>query len=102
MKEDFVMTRVAYTKENVDKCWCGSCPVQKDSACAKELYERAKDATDLPPAEQLPGLYCATGKARCEDLEWTNLCNCPACLVWAENRLMHNHYCALGSVAETR
>ena len=87
------MSRVAYTKENVEKCWCGSCPVQADSKCARDLYEASKSTDDLPLPEQLGGLYCSTGRAVCKDLSFVNLCNCPACQVWGENGLTSNHYC---------
>ena len=92
------MSRVAYTKENVEKCWCGSCPVQVDSKCARDLYEASKSADQLPRPEQLGGLYCSTGTAVCKDLSFVNLCNCPACQVWGENGLASNHYCEHGSV----
>ena len=90
------MARVEYTKENVEKCWCGSCPVQVGSACARELYEASKASEELPSPEALPGLYCATGRATCKDLELVERCNCPSCLVWGENCLSGNHYCSLG------
>lgn len=92
------MSRVAYTKENVEKCWCGSCPVQVDSKCARELYEASKASDELPPPDQLGGLYCSTGTAVCKDLSFVNLCNCPACQVWGENGLTNNHYCEHGSM----
>ena len=91
------MPSVAYTKDNIDKCWCGTCPVQFKSACAKEFYEASKGIETLPPPERLAGLYCSTGKTICTDVEFVNLCNCPACLVWGENKLASNHYCKLGS-----
>lgn len=94
------MSKVAYTKENVEKCWCGSCPVQVKSTCAKDLYEESKKSKEMPPPDRLPGLYCSTGTATCTDLDLVNLCNCPACLVWSENRLTSNHYCKLGSEEE--
>lgn len=92
------VSRVAYTKQNVEKCWCGSCPVQVDSKCAHQLYEAAKGRDKLPPPDQLGGLYCSTGTAVCEDLNFVNLCDCPACQVWGENQLAGNHYCEHGSV----
>jgi hypothetical protein len=92
---------VAYTQENIDKCWCGKCPVQVKSACAAELYEEAQKMDHLPEPEKLGGLYCATGKAICADLDIVRLCHCPACLVWAENSLASNHYCKFGSAAQT-
>jgi hypothetical protein len=91
------MAAVAYTQDNIDKCWCGQCPVQIGSQCAKDLYEASKDSGELPEPECLGGMYCATGEAICTDLALTNLCNCPACLVWAENGLTSNHYCKLGA-----
>lgn len=91
------VAKVEYSQENIDKCWCGQCPVQIGSACAKALYEASKNLAELPPPEQLGGLYCSTGKAICDDLEFVNLCNCPSCLVWAENGLSSNHYCKLGN-----
>ena len=95
------MTRAAYTRENVEKCWCGSCPVQAGSTCARDLYEASKDAEELPPPERIGGLYCATGKAVCTDLTFVGLCNCPACQVWGENALANNHYCERGSAEMT-
>jgi len=95
-----MMATVEYTRENIEKCWCGSCPVQSKSKCAIELYEASKDVRELPPPERLGGLYCSTGKTICADVEFVNLCNCPACLVWSENDLASNHYCAHGSAVE--
>ncbi|NLO26659.1 MAG: DUF2769 domain-containing protein [Actinobacteria bacterium] len=91
------MDKVDYSEENAAKCWCSQCAVQASSDCARSLYQQAKDAQGLPPPERLPGLYCATGKASCTDLAVVNMCNCPACLVWAENHLQGNHYCHLGT-----
>ena len=54
------MTSVAYEKGNIEKCWCGTCPVQRKSVCAKELHEASKGmetlkyvkgAKTLPPPE---------------------------------------------------
>ena len=94
------MPKVHYSKENIEKCWCGSCPVQVKSACAKNLYEKAKESEELPAPEQLGGLYCSTGKTICKDVDIINQCNCPSCLVWSENKLSSNHYCFLGSSEE--
>lgn len=96
------MAQVAYTWENVDKCWCGQCPVQSQSDCAKGKYEEAKDAEEMPPVGELPGLYCATGKATCDDINGVARCYCAECLVWAENGLSANHYCVLGAPGEIR
>ncbi len=94
------MPTVACTRENIDKCWCGQCPVQIRSKCAKDLYAAWKDSPELPAPERLGGMYCATGKAVCTDIASVNLCNCAGCLVWAENGLSTNHYCLMGSASE--
>lgn len=100
-KRAMLVKTVAYTQENIDKCWCGNCPVQIRSACAKDLYEASKQDDHLPAPERLGGLYCSTGRTICDDTVPTNLCNCAACLVWAENGLASNHYCVRGSAQET-
>ncbi len=94
------MPRVEYSKDNIEKCWCGTCPVQAQSTCAKDLYEESKKSQKLPPPERLGGLYCSTGKTICTDVNFVNLCNCPACLVWSENNLASNHYCKNGSAEQ--
>jgi hypothetical protein len=94
------MRTVEYTQENVDKCWCGQCPVQQNSSCVADLSEKMQNSRDTPPPDQLPGLYCATGRAHCGDLEAVNMCNCPECLVWGEHQLGTNHYCAFGSAQQ--
>ena len=93
------MREVAYTRESVDKCWCGQCPVQAQSACANERYAESEDTLErgeMPTPGKLPGLYCAIGEATCDDLSITNRCFCPQCLIWGESALAGNHYCALG------
>ena len=95
------MKTVAYTQDNIDKCWCGSCPVQIASTCANGLYEASQKEGGLPAPERLGGLYCSTGRTICDDIVSTNLCNCPGCLVWAEYGLASNHYCVRGSADET-
>ena len=94
------MKPVEYSQENIDKCWCGQCPVQVGSKCASALYEAAKAVAGLPEPQKLGGLYCSTGSAICDDIELVNLCNCPGCLVWSENALASNHYCGQGSARD--
>lgn len=97
------MNQVRYDTENVSKCWCGQCPVQAESACAKKEYEEAKptiEAGSMPAPDDMPGLYCGTGTASCGDLKSKERCLCPECLVWGENKLISNHYCVQGSADE--
>jgi hypothetical protein len=35
-------------------------------------------------ADAIPGLYCATGKAACGDLDMSKMCMCGACPIWEE------------------
>lgn len=95
------MPNVDFTKDNIGKCLCGECPVQVQSACAKEKYAEAQKAKGMPRPEQVPGLYCSSGKATCKDLNWVEHCLCPGCLVWAENSLKTNHYCSRGSADQS-
>lgn len=93
------MKPVEYTAENVAKCWCGQCPVQKSSQCAKDTYAEAEKVISsggMPERGTLPGLYCASGKATCDDIEPVERCLCAQCLVYGEHSLLANHYCVLG------
>lgn len=97
------MEQVQYSTDNVSKCWCGQCPVQHESTCAKQELEQAKPQIEqgkMPPPDQMPGLYCGTGTASCDDLKPKERCLCPECLVWGENKLIANHYCVQGSAEQ--
>jgi len=71
------MPQVAYTRDNVEKCRCESCPVQVRSTCARDLYEVSEGSETLPLPAHLPGLYCSTGKTMCTDVTLVNLCKLP-------------------------
>lgn len=97
------MEQVEFSTDNVTKCWCGQCPVQKDSACAKKDFEEVQPQIEqgtMPEPDQLPGLYCGTGTASCADLQPKERCLCSECLVWGEHNLISNHYCVQGSAEE--
>lgn len=97
------MRPVAYTPDNVAKCWCGQCPVQRESDCAKQRYEASKPGIQqgqMPKPGELAGLYCVTGKAPCDDINPNQRCLCTECLVWGEHNLVSNHYCVQGSAEE--
>jgi hypothetical protein len=53
----------------------------------------------LPSAQDMPGMYCATGKAMCDDLDYDQGCDCPACAVWVDNHLDSLKYCSKGSAS---
>jgi hypothetical protein len=97
------MQPVEYSEDNVNKCWCGQCPVQKESSCAKDGFQEAsKDLEQhkMPDPKDMPGLYCSTGKATCDDLKPVERCLCSECLVWGEHTLPANHYCVQGSATQ--
>jgi hypothetical protein len=99
------MPSVEFSKDNMMKCICGSCPVQTESACAAEKNAMIKTAMEsgmesMPAEGAVPGLYCATGVAACDDLDLSKHCICPGCPVLTENGLTQNKYCERGN-AET-
>lgn len=98
------MANVDFTRENVTKCLCGTCPVQADSACVTEkdtkLGEAMKAGMDgMPSPADVAGLYCSTGVATCNDLDFAQPCVCADCEVFAENGLGQGYYCERGNAA---
>lgn len=91
--ERAVNFEVPYTRENINRCRCPQCPVQADSKCVKNKLEISKKAMEEIPAgevpnpENVPGLYCSTGEARCQDLSPDRQCICDSCDVWKEYTL---------------
>jgi hypothetical protein len=88
------MPRVDYNLENMLKCVCCKCEVQTKSICAKEktreiqkIEAKGLEAIPLFEPEEFPWLYCATGKAHCDDLNFKENCKCKDCKVWKENKL---------------
>ncbi|MDY0385754.1 MAG: DUF2769 domain-containing protein [Methanolobus sp.] len=82
--------KVPYLKENIERCMCSVCPVQADSKCAQDKLESSKkmmadlSGNDVPAAGDVPGIYCSTGKATCQDLDPDKKCICNTCDVWKE------------------
>ena len=88
------MTTVDYNLDNMLKCICCKCKVQTKSICAKIKTEKIQkieakglEAIPLVEPKEFPWLYCATGKALCNDLNFSEKCKCPDCKVWKENNL---------------
>jgi hypothetical protein len=100
---DFV---VPYAEENINRCRCPRCPVQADSQCAQEEIKGLRQkmeslpAGEVPNPEDVPGVYCSEGKARCQDLDFDKQCICNSCDVWKEYDLKdadpNNHFCQHG------
>ena len=88
------MVVVDYNLENMLKCICCKCGVQTRSICAKERTKKIQkveakgmEAIPLFKPEEFPWLYCATGKASCQDLNFEEECKCKDCKVYTENHL---------------
>jgi len=87
--------KIEFTAENVMKCLCSTCPVQATSDCVKGKMKKIQEmmaedvdiATMIEPTD-VPGVYCASGKATCSDLYFHEECKCVECPVFKENELM--------------
>jgi Protein of unknown function (DUF2769) len=101
--------KVPYTVANIKKCMCSECPVQADSKCVKEKLENLKRElegareVDVPEPKSVPGIYCSTGKATCQDLDPRRGCICNTCDVWKEYHLQNvkpvMYFCQKGKAA---
>jgi len=86
-------SKVPYTIDNIKKCMCPKCPVQADSKCAKDkLNSLTKELGSIqeggvPEPQNVPGIYCSTGKATCQDLNPEEQCICYTCAIWKEYKL---------------
>lgn len=97
------MPDVRFTQHNAERCLCYACPVQKDSPCASAKHAAASGflggTGDAPPASEVPGVYCSSGLAVCDDLDFSGMCRCMSCDVYAENGLDQWKYCQRGTAA---
>lgn len=74
--------KIPFIRENVKKCICWQCPVQKDSKCIRHNEEIMGEvmATKHFQPEIVPGLYCSSGEASCKDIDPSRSCICGGCL----------------------
>ena len=79
------MTDIPFTQEKVSQCVCPSCPVENQSQCAAALLSGSRH--NPLKHEEVPGLYCTTGTATCQDLNFKENCFCIACPVYMEYKL---------------
>ncbi len=97
-----VSAKVPFTLANVTKCQCPKCPVQANSDCAQGKIEDLRPALKKSPLrkEDIPGVYCATSKATCPDLDPSQACICGGCDVWKSYKLAagkpQSYYCKDG------
>lgn len=94
--------RVALNIENVKKCLCGSCPVQAKSKCIKIKQEELKETLQKKHLDgaDIPGMYCATGIATCDDVDTSQVCICASCPLFSDCQLYDSqpigYYCRDG------
>ncbi len=81
--------KVAFNSVNVGKCLCPKCPVQTKSQCVSGKLGTISQALSKNPLvrEDIPGVYCSTGKATCQDLNPKQPCICGDCSVFKEHSL---------------
>jgi len=105
------MTIIEFNLENLEKCLCGCCPVQNKDRCVidkmKIMHEIAQDDLDasiMIEEERVPSIYCSTGKATSEGLDYNQECQCDKCYVWKENNLFSGeppgYFCRDGEAQE--
>lgn len=86
------MTRVARTKENLERCKCMDCPSYtlgcKIKNMAGNLY---KLIDDLDKTEHFEGMYCAFEKSNC--IEEGKGCLCYSCDIFHKYRLNKKDFC---------
>lgn len=101
------MSHVRYNLESFNRCLCGGCPVNRQSACTHE-HEKALEAVfgaiekggPLPEPRAMPGIYCSVGASVCEDMDAGRPCLCPGCSIHLRQALGNTHYCTSGSAEE--
>jgi hypothetical protein len=86
------MLKIDFNLENVEKCLCAECPVQKKSSCVKDqmkIIEEIGHSVDIDSGfvldqERIPKLYCSHGETNCKDLDYHEECQCIKCDIWKE------------------
>ena len=80
--------------ENIKKCLCMRCAVQIESHCVKDkqqimllIKNQDLDSPMMMGPDRVPGLYCSTGKAICNDIDTKKVCKCNECPIWNQNSL---------------
>ncbi len=97
--------RVPFIAANVGKCMCPKCPVQSKSSCVAGKLSTIEAALKANPLkkEDIPGVYCSTGKATCTDINPNASCLCGACGVYDQYKLANfkpgGRFCGNGASA---
>ncbi len=80
---------VPFNLDNVKLCRCPICPVQHNSQCTKDKLNKLQETIKASPInpKNVPGEYCAQGKASCNDLDPKQTCICDTCEVYSTYNL---------------
>jgi hypothetical protein len=98
-----VAVKVPFVLDNVSKCLCPGCPVQAQSKCVAGLKSGLTAALKKNPLrrEEVPGVYCGSGKAACADLDPKKDCLCGDCAVFSRYGLANGkpdmYFCKAGA-----
>lgn len=93
---------IDFDRNNMIRCLCPQCNVQKTSECAQNKMKMLQISMRgmSPEPSEFPGMYCANGKTDCEDLDQSKKCICLNCDVWKEHNLDEgepkNYFCQKG------
>jgi hypothetical protein len=96
-------SKIPFSSSNVMRCMCPKCPVQANSVCIKSKIALLKEALTIDPIrpEDIPGMYCATGIAFCNDTDFSKMCSCPDCPIYIDYQLIKGtpkkYYCRDGA-----
>jgi hypothetical protein len=94
--------KVPLSSSTVSACLCPQCPVQEKSKCVAGLKPGVSAALKKEPLnkDEIPGVYCGTGKAACTDLNPAQPCVCASCALYPEYNLAAGkpdlYYCTDG------
>ena len=97
--------KIPFSTNNVMKCICTQCPVQTSSSCITGKKKAMNASMNKEPleSEDIPGLYCSSGIATCQDIDTTKMCICMACPLWEEFNLSNGqpvgYYCRDGETS---
>ena len=98
-------SKVPFSTGTVGQCLCPGCPVQAKSSCVADLKNGLQALLVRNPLqrEDIPGLYCSTGKATCPGLDPSQSCLCYGCPVFSQYSLVGGqpvgYYCRDGALS---
>lgn len=96
------MNKVHYDERNFELCHCPSCKVDQASECVQKRLLRETELRELPDKNEVARVYCASGAATCEGLDFEKQCQCPNCEVWYSYDIPTQYFCKKGAAEEIK